>query len=188
MSRFLLSIMAILLACCLPIVAHGKEWRGIVPLQSTRADVERLLGGPGNRDHYQFDAERVHVNYAGEGKCNLVNGCFCFVPKDTVISIYVQLEVEMRFSRLNIDKKKYEKFVSPKDPNVATYSNDKEGIIYTVNEENDDVTAIEYIPSAKDCQEVMKRAKPAGANGSRRKTRCVSSLGSFLIAGFARTA
>jgi len=26
-----------------------------------------------------------------------VNGCLCLVPKDTVLSIYVQLEVEMRF-------------------------------------------------------------------------------------------
>lgn len=162
MSRFLISVMAVLLASCLPTIAQAKEWRGILPLQSRRADVERLLGGSGNRDHYQFDAERVHVNYAGEGKCNPVNGCLCFVPKDTVISIYVHLKVEMRFSKLNIDKKKYEKFVSPEDPNVATYSNDKEGIIYTVNEENDDVTAIEYLPKAKDCQKIRRRGKRAG--------------------------
>jgi hypothetical protein len=169
MSRFLLSIMAILLACFLPIVAHGKGWRGIVPLQSTRADVERLFG-PGERGHYQFDSERVHVNYAGEGKCNPVNACLCLVPKDTVISIYVQLEVEMRFSKLNIDKKKYEKIVSPQDRTEATYSNDKEGIIYTVNKENDDLTSIEYIPTAKDCQDVMRRAKPAGVQSSRPKS------------------
>jgi len=160
MSRLDIPIIAILLACCLPAVANGKGWRGIVPLRSIRADVERLLG-TGTNGHYQFDGERVHVNYAGEGKCNPVNGCLCFVPKDTVISIYVELGVEMRFSKLNIDKKKYEKFVSPKDPNVATYSNDKEGIIYTVNEENDDVIAIEYVPMAKDCEEVMRSGKRA---------------------------
>ena len=164
MRRFL-SI--ILVACSLPIVAHGKTWRGIVPLRSTRADVERLLG-PGNRGHYQFDEERAHVNYA-EGECNPVNGCLCLVPKDKVISIYVQLEVEMSFSKLNIDQKDYEKFVSRKDPNMATYSNDKEGIIYTVNEENDDVTAIEYSPTAKDCQDVLKGAKRARVKGLCRK-------------------
>ena len=176
MNRFLLFIIAILLAGCLPMVAQAKAWRGIVPLRSTRADVERLLGGPGNRDHYQFDAERVHVNYAGEGKCNPVNGCLCFVPKDTVISIYVQLEVEMKFSKLDIDKKKYEKFVSPKDPTFATYSNNKEGIMYTVNEDNDDVTAIEYLPTAKDCQDVIRRAKHAGVQNPRRKARGASFL------------
>ena len=186
MSRYILSIMAILLACCLPIVAHGKGWRGIVPFRSTRADVERLLG-PGTRGHYQFDEERVHVNYA-EGDCNPVNGCFCYVPKDTVISIYVQLEVEMKFSKLNIDRKKYEKFVSRKDPTEATYSNDKEGIIYTVNEENDDVTAIEYIPTAKDCKDVMKRTKRAGVRSWRSQAPKRKFVKSFLIAGMARTA
>lgn len=39
MSRFLF-IMAILLSACLPLVAQGKGWRGIVPLRSTRADVD----------------------------------------------------------------------------------------------------------------------------------------------------
>ena len=167
--------MVILLACCLPAVANGKGWRGIVPLRSTRADVERLLG-EGTNGHYQVDEERVHVNYSGEGKCNPVNGCLCFVPKDTVISIYVQLEVEMKFSKLDIDKKKYEKFVSPKDPTFATYSNNKEGIIYTVNEDNDDVTAIEYLPTAKDCQDVIRRAKHAGVQNPRRKARGASFL------------
>lgn len=140
-----------------------------MPLQSKRADVERLLG-EGTNDHYQFERERVHVNYAGE-KCHPVNGCLCLVPKDTVISIYVQLEVEMSFSRLKIDKKKYERYVSPQDPTIATYSNEEEGIIYTVNEKNDDVKAIQYIPAAKDCADLLKAGRvrrPAepGAHGT----------------------
>ena len=150
--------MAVLLSCGLPIVVQGKAWRGIVPLQSKRSDVEQLLGH-GTNGHYQFDKERVHVNYAGEGKCDPVNGCLCLVPKDTVISVYVQMNVEMSFSTLQIDKKKYEKFVSLKDPTIATYSNEEEGIIYTVDQENDDVIAIEYTPTAKDCNDVLKGAK-----------------------------
>jgi hypothetical protein len=43
------------------------------------------------------------------GPCCPVNGCLCFVPDDIVISINVELEVEMRFSTLKIDKKKYKK-------------------------------------------------------------------------------
>jgi hypothetical protein len=154
----LTTILAILLSCCLPIIVHGKAWRGIVPLQSKRSDVEHLLG-PGTNGHYQFDKERVHVNYAGEGKCNPVNGCLCLVPKDTVISIYVQPQVDMTFSKLQIDNNKYKKYVSPKDPNIATYSNDEEGIIYTVDQENDDVIAIEYTPTAKDCHDILRGGK-----------------------------
>lgn len=186
MSRYLLGLVAILSALCLPTIAQAKGWRGIVPLKSTRADVERLLGAPGKHGRYQFAEERAYVNYAGAGPCDPVNGCLCLVSEDIVISINVELEVEMRFSTLKIDMKKYKKYISPQNPALASYSNDEEGIIYTV--EDDDVTAIEYLPTAKDCQGVMRRAKPAGVQSSRRKTRCVSLLKSFLIAGSVRTA
>jgi hypothetical protein len=186
MGRYLLALIAILSALCLPTIAQAKGWRGIVPLKSTRADVERLLGVPGKHGRYQFAEERAYVNYAGTGPCHPVNGCLCLVSEDIVISINVELEVEMRFSTLKIDMKKYKKYISPQNPALASYSNDEEGIIYTV--EDDDVTAIEYVPTATDCQDVMRRAKPAGVQSSRRKARCVSSLRSFLIAGFARTA
>lgn len=140
------------------IKAQAEGWRGIVPLKSTRADVERLLGKPGKHGRYQFDKERAYIHYAGTGPCHSVNGCLCVVSEDTVISIYVELEAEMRFSGLNLDKKKYKKLISPQDPTVATYSNDDEGVIYTVDEKDDDVTAIEYLPRAKDCRDVLRRA------------------------------
>jgi len=173
--RYSLSLIVILLSLSLPTIAQAKAWRGILPLKSTRADVERLLGLPGKHGRYQFDKERAYIEYAGAGPCCPVNGCLCFVPEDIVISINVELEVEMRFSTLKIDLKKYKKYVSPQNPALISYSNDEEGIIYTV--EDDDVTAIEYLPTAKDCQDVMRRAKRAGVKSSRRKTRCLSLLG-----------
>jgi hypothetical protein len=185
-SMSVIGIFAALMLGAIKVQAEG--WRGIVPLRSTRADVERLLGRPGDHGRYQFDKERAYIHYAGAGPCHSVNGCLCVVSEDTVISIYVELEVEMSFSALNLDRKKYKKLISPQDPTVATYSNDSDGIIYTVDEKNDDVTAIEYLPTAKDCQDVMRRANPAGVQKSRPKARCASLLRSFLIAGFARTA
>jgi hypothetical protein len=147
MRRYLFGIIAILLAFCLPTIAQAKAWRGIVPFKSTRADVERLLGLPGKHGRYQFDMERASIEYASAGPCHPVNGCLCFVSENTVTSIYVELEVEMRFSTLKIDKKKYKKYISPQNPALASYSNDEEGIIYTV--EDDDVTTIEYLTTAK---------------------------------------
>jgi hypothetical protein len=141
------------------IEAQAKAWRGIVPLKSTRAHVERLLGKPGEHGRYQFDNERAYIEYAGTGPCAKVNRCLCEVPEDTVISIYVELEIEMRFSELKLDKKHYTKFISRQDPTIATYSNEKIGIIYTVDQKDDDVTAIEYLPMAKDCQELLRGAK-----------------------------
>lgn len=137
--------------------AQAKGWRGIVPLKSTRADVERILGLPGKHGRYQFEKERAYIEYSGAGPCAPENACLCAVSEGTVISIYAELEVEMRFSALRLDKRKYRKYVSPQDQTLATYSNDKDGIIYTVDEKHDEVIAIEYLPRNKDCEQAIKR-------------------------------
>ena len=153
-----LNILVMLLTLTLTAVeADAKGWRGIVPLKSTRADVERLLGLPGKHGRYEFENERAYIEYAGTGPCAPENACLCTFSEDTVLSIHVELEVEMRFSTQKLDKKKYKKFVSPQDRTVASYSNRKEGIIYTVDEEHDDVTDIQYLPTTKDCEQALKR-------------------------------
>lgn len=135
---------------------QAKEWRGIIPLKSKRADVERLLGQPNHSGRYQYEDMRASIDYA-EGKCDKDNtDCRCLVSEDTVLSIYVVLEVGLKFSTLKLDKNKYKKSVYPEDPNLAIYSNDEEGIVYTVSQEDDEVTAIEYLPSAKDCEDLIK--------------------------------
>ena len=146
MLRASLSVIGVFVASLIGAInVQAEAWRGIEPLKSTRADVERLLGKPGKHGRYQFDKERAYIEYAGTGPCAKVNGCLCRVSKDTVVSIYVELEIEMRFSGLKLDKKHYKRFTSRKDPTIATFSNEKKGIIYTVDEKDDDVTAIEYL-------------------------------------------
>lgn len=156
MSRALLSIIVVFVALMIKAIdVQAEAWRGIVPLKSTRADVEGLLGRPGEHGRYQFDKERAYIEYAGTGPCAKVNRCLCKVSEDTVISIYVELEVEMSFSGLKLGKKDYKKFVSRKDPTIATYTNIEKGIIYTVDQTNDDITAIEYLPDAKECKNLL---------------------------------
>ena len=160
MARAWLSVIGVFLALMITAInVRAEAWRGIVPLKSTRADVERLLGTPGKHGRYQFDKERAYIEYAGTGPCAKNNVCLCKVSEDTVISIYVELEVEMSFSALKLNKKDYRKLISRRDRTIATYSNKEKGIIYTVDETNDDVTTIEYIPDAKDCKKLLRRTK-----------------------------
>lgn len=49
-------------------IAHGKEWRGIVPLKSSRSEVERRFGQPDEWGYYSFKDERVSIEYS-EGPC-----------------------------------------------------------------------------------------------------------------------
>ena len=65
MKYTILKVIPIFALClyCAKLV-QAKEWRGIVPLKSTRADVERLLGKPNGLGRYEFDNERAYIDYA----------------------------------------------------------------------------------------------------------------------------
>ncbi len=90
---------------------RAKEWRGIIPLKSTRADVERLLGKTNQLGRYEIQNERVTIWYS-EGPCEGKHGglakpnCECLVAKDTVLKITVTLDSPVKVSKLGIDKKK----------------------------------------------------------------------------------
>jgi hypothetical protein len=135
-------------------ILHAKEWRGIVPLKSTRADVEKLLGKPNDLRRYQFENERAYINYSSG--CARIDDCLCLVPKDIVIYIFVTLESDLKFSNLKIDRTKYHKTKSTHLPGIVTYANDDEGIIYTVDDEDDEVMDITYLPTARDCRSLVK--------------------------------
>jgi len=156
-------------------LVQAKEWRGIVPLKSTRADVERLLGKPNGLGRYEFDSERAYIDYA-KG-CEQLKDCLCLVPKDTVISIFVTLESDLKLSELKLDGSKYKKSRSAHLPSIVNFTNDEEGITYTVDEEDKEVMHITYLPSAQDCHNLIYRARPGNRRPSppRLKRACVST-------------
>jgi hypothetical protein len=134
--------------------AQAQGWNGLVLLRSTHADVERLLGPPGKDKRYHLKDARVSVHYY-EGTCDRRDDCRCLVPAGTVLTIFVEPEVEMSFSRLKLDKSRYKKKAIVPDASQAVYWNDDDGITYTVDEAHDDVIAIEYSPTEKDCREIL---------------------------------
>jgi hypothetical protein len=158
---------------CSASILHAKEWRGIMPLKSTRADVEKLLGKPNGLGRYQFENERAYINYSSG--CARINDCLCLVPKDTVIYIFVTLEGDLKLSDLKIDRTKYHKTRSTHLPGIVTYANDEEGIIYTVDDEDDEVTDITYLYTTRDCQSFLKDRQSNKRRSSRlrRKVNCL---------------
>jgi hypothetical protein len=85
-----------LVVCCsltlgLGTVCSAKEWRGIVPLKSTRADVERLLGAPKQRSavsyYYRFHDELAVVWFQSR-PCDQCSWGW-HVPLETVTEIGV---------------------------------------------------------------------------------------------------
>jgi len=135
---------------------QAKEWRGIVPLKSTRADVEKLLGKPNGLGRYEFEKERAYIDYA-KG-CDDPKDCVCLAPKDSVIGIFVTLESELKLSELKLDLNKFKRKPSSHLPGIVTYSNDEEGVAYIVDDKDGEVINITYRAAAKDCRRLIDRA------------------------------
>ena len=141
-----------IVGCCLLIVVmdvigFSKDWRSIVPLKSTRSDVERLLGKPKqssrHNSYYSLPGEIVVFHFQVL-TCNEDRLGFTWnIPAGTVISIGV------------IPKGKHQKeeYLKPGtfktgdvDRAFVYYTNETEGL--SVETQDSLVTLVEYHPGA----------------------------------------
>lgn len=139
----------------------AKGWRGIIPLKSTRAEVERQYGKPDKYGRYQLKKERATVLYS-DGSCERLpealkrKSCKCLVDRNVVLAIYVNPLNKRRFSRLKINKRSYVKTSVISGPGRFTYSNLQEGVVYTVDKDDGSLTGIDYFPSQEACEMLVK--------------------------------
>lgn len=133
---------------------QAKEWCGIVPLHSTRADVERLLKVKPEqcRDNaclYDLSDKTVFAFYAAEPTCRNDDVATSWkVPRDTVIQFTVRFKTPQTFSALEIDVTKYDR-VPDKELHGLVYLSDyAQGV--RMETSGDTVSGITYYPAAKD--------------------------------------
>ena len=137
--------------------AQEEGWRGIVPLRSTRGDVERVLGKPIDDLGYLYDTgkERILVYYqsepcaAGDTQGRPARGGWN-VPRDTVLSFRVHLKTKVRFSDLKIDRAIYKEARHPHGPDIVYYNNDEAGQSYEVDGGDGTVRSVSYYWRTKD--------------------------------------
>ena len=140
---------------------NAEPWRGIVPLKSTRSDVERLLGKPlpGNLNFYvtyKLESEEVRVRYADKSLCTRTDKCECRVPDDTVLNVVVRPKTTINFSALALDQSKFHPIVNAENANNVAYSNSDAGLMYVISKRDDLVLYVQYGPTAQDCADVLK--------------------------------
>jgi hypothetical protein len=167
-AKLLLSVCALLAAA---LTSHAKGWRGIVPLHSTRADVERLIGKP-NAEYERYDLgdERADIFYQRH-VCS--EGAQWDVPLDTVTGISVYPKKALRLADLRLDPGKYKKGGDSYSQGRTVYWNKEEGIAYHVSErssrDDDRVMEIYYQPAAGDahlrCPAPAKNTPGTGQTG-----------------------
>ena len=147
-SSLVLSL--IVLVCC-----QSNVWNGIVPLKSTRADVEKILGSPTpdsvarHAADYKTKDGKVFILYS-TGPCNIKPSNGWDVPELTVIEIGFYPDVAPKLRDLKFDWEKFEKQPDPEILNVTYYTNETDGIVLTVeNGDPETVICFSYYPESK---------------------------------------
>lgn len=157
-------VLLVLVSLFVSTVTQAKEWHGLVPLHSTRTDVERVLGKPNAKyGRYAIKNEEATIIYS-TGRC--VEGWN--VPPDIVISISVTFKQNRRLNDLNIDLRKY---VSTNDPVVSShvyYTNRSEGLRFVVFEgqgSDDGMILNVYYESTTEDEKVLRCPSFSGRQG-----------------------
>src|SRR5688500_18951683 len=103
-----------------PILTEAKEWRGIVPMKSTREDVKRILGRSRDANHIRanYDLEEGHV-YIVFSNDDAYYDCVKKLPKDIVLLIQFSPKVDLTLSDLKLDLSKFRKFDPSTPPNLG---------------------------------------------------------------------
>ena len=147
---------------------EGKGWKGLVPLRSTRRDVEALLGPPATvgGSSYQTNEATIFVSYS-DGPCEERWPYGWNVDKDTVVSIVVSPREPGMFTGLKIDKNEY---VQSRDSHINTrmrYTNNREGITLVVDEITGRIGSFTYHPTDSQqklqCPDAANRLPVGGA-------------------------
>jgi hypothetical protein len=146
---------ALLAVLIFGVAVSAKEWRGIVPLYSTRDDVHRILGKPdssssnGLFDTYRpNDEEHVNVMYATEPCLGLVYYWGNYkVAANTVLKVSISYEHGVPLASLNIPN--VEKLKREVDDSLTVYYFDEEqGVEYSVQEGT--IVGVDYGPATRD--------------------------------------
>lgn len=126
------------------VTSSAQGWRGLVPLHSTRQDVERLLGAPTGY-YYNLRNERVDIDYS-KGACKDDGPDGYKVPAGTVVRIMVIPKAERSLKSLRVDLTRYKKKVDEDvEPHVFYYDEEAGEAIEVFDGK---VQSITYTPKA----------------------------------------
>jgi hypothetical protein len=134
-----------------PLTVKAQDWRQIVPLKSTRAEVERRLGSTTGAyfGEYELKEGSLFIEYSS-GPCKPERKGGWNVTKDMVIRVRFWPKHRRRIADLKLDPKKFRKIVDDHVFGVGAfyYVNDEEGITYQV--QSGKIDFVEYHPAKRD--------------------------------------
>lgn len=145
-----------------------NDWCGLLPLKSSRTDVERLLGPPrgivGGSYSYETKKEKVRIVYS-QGLCEPGLEGRWKVPADTVLSITVFPQTTVLVSSLLLDKSMYKRSQEVHPENWVWFVSPEAGVMVHAMLINgrEEVMSITCRPATKDDElRCPNSAKTAG--------------------------
>lgn len=127
---------------------NQPEWKTIVPMNSTRANVEAILG-PADKGFevlYHLQDGKLSIEYS-TGPCTRDRKGGWNVPENVVISLHFSPRRPKKVSQLKLDATKFRRVIDDHLPSVTYYINDEEGITYAIQQGK--VDYVEYGPPKK---------------------------------------
>jgi len=124
------------LASLLLIVSQKKpiDWKTLVPLNTTRTQVEADMGAPvSGKDYvvvYETTSEKITVWYGGATFAP-TDTCRWNVPKETIFKFVLAPKTTVRMSELNLNLATFQKQKAVEMVNDYYYYNENEGITIT---------------------------------------------------------
>lgn len=132
-----------------------EGWRGIVPLHSTRADVERLFGSPLQKggSSYATETEVLIVAYSADESCREGLPDRWNVPRDTVLSFTVSPRTKLLLSDTHLNISSFRRLPDPYIQGNIYYRSEEEDVKVTtraLQDGTEEVDSIRYTPAATD--------------------------------------
>lgn len=164
-----ISLLIILLSSIVSCQTIEKGWKGIEPLKTDKATVNKLLGTPKVDDNgyhsYTSDETFIQVNYS-TAPCqdNQYNRGKYIVVKDTVLDYIVNIKKVVKLSEIKFKREKYKKDTSGDVLDIADYINEEDGVVIGIyiQEGTEYVGAIRFRPSKQNAEAFKcSESKPA---------------------------
>lgn len=154
-------------------ISAQENFKGIIPMVTTKAEVEKILRKADEYGDYELEEGRVHVDYYDQ-ECEKKIECFCLVPLGRVRYVSVTLYYDLYLKDLNLDLQKYKETRSTHLPDVFTYSNSKTGVVYEV--QSGKVSRISYYESEDTCNEIKQKFLTTENQIKSSKNSCIPNL------------
>jgi hypothetical protein len=143
------TLLSVCLLFAVDIVVKAKEWRGIIPLQSTRTDVTRLFGTCTESDQnnciYDLEREKVIFLFLPQS----CKACDKPLVEDTVTRIHLIPKIDTQLTDYSLDVDSIVMFQTSTETGLhEVFVDDEEGI--AIESEKGRIVHVYYLPAARD--------------------------------------